>query len=114
MGKSGTVLIISVFWMIYGLISFLGISTKGSKYHGRPFEKDYKKARGIAYLGVGICWLAVSFLFSRFSMSNTVQLIVLIAASLPCMIYSTKQERKYRRMDDELIKQAARASSAEQ
>ena len=114
MGRSSTVLIMSLGWLIYGTVCFLGVSSRRCKYHGKPFEKEYKKAQGTAYLAVGICWLAVSFLFSRLPMSDVVQTIILVVSALPGMIYSSKQERRFREMDDELSAEAAAASSAEQ
>lgn len=112
MGRSSTVLIMSLGWLIYGTVCFLGVSSGRCKYHGKPFEKEYKKARGTAYLAVGICWLAVSFLFSRLPMSDVVRPIILVVSALPGMIYSSKQEREFRKMDEELANEAAKIAEA--
>lgn len=112
MDNSYLVRVMALFYLIYGALCFAGISIVPGKYRGKPFDKAYKKVHGTTYMMVGVCWLAAGYIIGKLAMLSVLECVILIVTALPGIIYSTKQEREFRKMDEELANEAAKIAEA--
>lgn len=93
-------LVMSIFWIGYGILGLFGIQNIPSKYKGHAWTKDYIRRQGITWLIVGVPWLAFylvcTFLIHEAEVSLGIELLVLTALSLPAIIITFIWERKYK------------------
>lgn len=93
-------LIMSIFWIGYGILGLFGIQNIPSKYKGHSWTKEYIRKQGITWLLVGAPWLAFylvcKFVIPEVNISLGIELLVLVALSLPTIIFTFIWERKYK------------------
>lgn len=96
------IIIFGVFWIIYGTLGLFGVQVIPERHRNREWTKQYKKARGIGWLLIGIPWCilyaAVPLLVEPGSVTTGFLCVLLILCSLPGMVYSFMSERKYNAM----------------
>lgn len=99
------VLIISIFWIIYGILGLAGIQWVPKKHRGKDYEKDYIRARSLTYLILGVPFLIFGVVYKM--MDPDVEAILLlgmlILAGVPGIIYDRKIAARY---DDRQIERA--------
>ena len=100
------ILIMSIFWIGYGILGIFGIQRIPSKHRGTEYEKDYKKTRGIGWILSGAPWLIVYFVVKSLEVSDGAIIAILIATAIPGIIYSVKMESKYAVLANKSQKQA--------
>jgi len=89
-------LILSVFWIIYGTLGIFGIQNIPQRYKGSDFEKEYKKSRGIGWLLLGVPMFIFWLVVHNMDIANKVPfMIVMIVIALPAIIYDVVAERKF-------------------
>ena len=89
-------LIISIFYICYGIAGLLGFQLIPKKYRGHSWTKQYKHCCGLAYLLLGIPWLLLTLaqMAGRISANGTIAGILLSGAIAFC--YCLWFDRKYK------------------
>lgn len=95
-GNMDSVLFMSIFWIIYGILGiFFGIQVIPKKYKGSPYEREYKKNRGISWILLGIPYLIIDILAVNTSMERNQVVMLLIVCSIPSLVFDFWSQRKY-------------------
>jgi hypothetical protein len=92
------ILILGVFWAVYGLLGLLGIQVIPPEYQDRKWTKEYQRRRGIGRLAIGLPWCVLAFVCRWLEPSRPVIILLLAVCSVPAILYSYRTERKYREM----------------
>ena len=88
------ILIMSAFWVIYGIAGILGFQVIRSEYKGHDWTKTYVRLLGVSWLMLGIPWL----LFDRIAVHTAANLlcIILLALAMPSIVFTFFIDKKYR------------------
>ena len=93
-------LVMSIFWIGYGILGIFGIQNIPAKYKGHSWTKDYIRKQGITWLIVGVPWLAFYLvrilLIPDADLNTGIEVLILIALSLPALISTIILEKKYK------------------
>ena len=92
--------VMSIFWIGYGILGLFGIQNIPAKYKGHTWTKEYIRKQGITWLLVGVPWLAF-YLIRTFAvldadLNTGIEVLILIALSLPALITTIIWEKKYK------------------
>ena len=92
-------LVMSIFWIGYGILGLFGIQNISAKYKGHSWTKEYIRKQGITWLLVGVPWFSFylirTFAIPDVDLNAGIQLLILIALSLPALVTTFIWERKY-------------------
>ena len=92
-------LIMSIFWIGYGILGLFGIQNISAKYKGHSWTKEYIRKQGITWLLVGVpCfafYLIRTFAIPDADLNTGIEVLILIALSLPALVTTFIWERKY-------------------
>lgn len=91
-----TIWILSVFFVIYGILGLFGIQRVPKKHKGKDYEPEYKRSLSVIYLMAGIPWLILCLLLSVYSISVGKTIIIYITISVPSLVYSILTENNYK------------------
>lgn len=92
------ILIMSVFWVIYGIAGILGFQVIRSEYRGHDWTKTYVRLLGASWLMLGVPWL----LFDRIAVHTAANIgtgllcIILLALAMPSIVFTFFIDKKYR------------------
>lgn len=89
------ILIMSVFWIVYGIAGILGFQVIPDRYKGKAWTREFIRYRGISWLLIGIPWLILNVIDRARGLDRKAMLISLIVCSIPSLIYSSVKDRKY-------------------
>ena len=93
-------LVMSIFWIGYGILGLFGIQNIPAKYKGHSWTKDYIRKQGVTWLIVGLPWLAFylvrTLLVPDADINAGIEVLILIALSLPAVITTIIWEKKYK------------------
>ena len=93
-------LVMSIFWIGYGIFGLFGIQNIPAKYKGHSWTKEYIRKQGITWLIVGVPWLAFylvrTLLIPNADLNTGIEVLILIALSLPALITTIIWEKKYK------------------
>ena len=89
-------IIVSIFFIIYGILGLFGIQVISQKYKNTKVEKEYKKNVGVHWIITGVLWLFINLIepYMHFVESNRLNFIIL--AVLPGVIYLRMKEKKFK------------------
>ncbi len=88
-----TILIMSLFWILYGVLGLFGIQMIPAKYRGHDWTKDYIRYRGISWILLGVPYLAISL----FAYGDPLPIILMILGSaVPSLVYTIVKEKQYK------------------
>ena len=82
------ILIMSAFWVIYGIAGILGFQIIRSEYRGHHWTKTYVRLLGVSWLLLGVPWL----LFNRIAVHTAAN----IGTGLLCIVFTFFIDKKYR------------------
>ena len=91
-----TVISMGIFYSVYGVLGLLGVQVIPSEYRCKPWTKSYIRCRGISWVIVGILWLVFYLIVRDMEINKLIWVVILIAISLPSIVYSIVFERKYK------------------
>lgn len=91
-----TVISMGIFYLVYGVLGLLGVQVIPEEYKGKPWTKSYIRCRGISWVILGIPWLVFYLIVRDMEINKMIGVVILIAISLPSIIYSIVFERKYK------------------
>ena len=92
------ILILSTFWVIYGIVGILGFQIIRSEYRGHRWTKTYVRLLGVSWLLLGVPWL----LFDRIAVYTAANIgtgllcIILLALAMPSIVLTFFIDKKYR------------------
>lgn len=93
------ILIMSAFWVIYGIAGILGFQIIRSEYRGHRWTKTYVRLLGASWLLLlGVPWL----LFDRIAVHTAANIrtgllcIILLALAMPSIVFTLFIDKKYR------------------
>lgn len=93
-------LVMSIFWIGYGILGLFGIQNIPAKYKGHGWTKDYICKQGLTWLIVGVPWLAFylvrTLLVPDADLNTGIEVLILIALSLPAVMITIIWEKKYK------------------
>ena len=84
------ILIMSAFWVIYGIAGILGFQVIRSEYRGHDWTKTYVRLLGVSWLLLGVPWL----LFDRIAVHTAANIgtgllcIILLALAMPSIVFT--------------------------
>ncbi|WP_418632339.1 hypothetical protein [Ruthenibacterium lactatiformans] len=94
------ILVMSLFWIGYGIVGLIGFQNIPEKYKGHSWTKDYIRKQGITWIILGLPWfgfyLVRTFPLSEINISTGNTVVILIMLSIPALIGSIVLERKYK------------------
>ena len=90
------ILILSIFWSVYGILGLLGFQVIPEEYKGKAWTTKYIRCRGLSWIILGLPWLAVHLIAGYIRANKYVELGILIAIAIPSIIYSFAYEKKYK------------------
>ena len=94
-----TILILGLFWVLYGCLGLLGIQVIPDKHRGTEHEQAYKRFRGLSWLLLGVPWLLVWAVMRNVDGPPTGQMaMILLVCAMPSLVFSVVGERKYCRL----------------
>lgn len=93
-----TVLLLSIFWIVDGVLGLFGIQYVPEEYRGADFEREYKRCKGVGWLLVGIPMLIFWIVVHDMGIFDHMPYALAIAAiALPGMVYAFMAGRKYQK-----------------
>lgn len=92
------VLFLGLFDIIYGILGLFGIQNISQRYRGTSFEREYKSYCGKSNILTGIPWVIVYFIAKSLQPEFAQFCILIIAGSLPSIIYCLVVEKKFKKM----------------
>lgn len=99
-----TLFTFGIFYVLYGIAGILGFQFIPSKYRGHSWSRDYKRCRGISWLMLGLPWLVLAmveaYVYPDARMPAGLFAAVLVAISLPSVIYAFRMEGKFQGLLD--------------
>lgn len=93
-----TLLVMSIFYTVYGIAGLFGFQIIPEQYRGHPWTKEYMGSQGIAYLLIGVPWLLVCLL-SDVCLSNVSHwgmILIVAVLAVPALIYAVANDQKYK------------------
>ena len=99
------ILIMSAFWVIYGIAGILGFQVIRSEYKGHRWTKTYVRLLGVSWLLLGVSWLLLGvpwLLFDRIAVYTATNIgtcllcIILLALAMPSIVFTFFIDKKYR------------------
>ena len=92
------ILMLSTFWVIYGIAGILDFQVIRSEYKGHDWTKTYVRLLGVSWLLLGVPWL----LFDRIAVYTAANIgtcllcIILLALAMPSIAFTFFIDKKYR------------------
>ena len=98
----GVILVLSIFWIGYGIVGLIGFQNIPAKYKGHSWTKDYIRKQGVTWLVLGLPWLgfyvARTFFLAEANISTGMAIVILLLLAVPALITTIILERKYKAM----------------
>ena len=93
-----SLLILSAFWCVYGILGLFGVQRIPNRYRGTELEAEYKRFQGIGWLLLGIPWLVLWLFAHNVEIENLMLFMLMLAGlALPSLIYDFVGDRIYRK-----------------
>lgn len=92
------ILFLGIFYSIYGILGLFGVQVISSEYKGKKWTKGYICCRGVSWLLLGFPWLAFYLIVHSMNINTLIEALILIAISIPSVVFSFLSERKYKSM----------------
>lgn len=89
-------LLISIVWLIYGILGQFGITFVSPAYKNRTWTKQYKRENSFFYIILGVMWLMVAIFFMTTNMSFKMTVILVVVAAIPSGLYSMLNDKKWK------------------
>lgn len=83
-----TILILSIVWIIYGILGLFGIQNVPKEVKGTAYERDNKRKSGISWLLMGIPYLTAYIFIKDKDLPAGLVALVLIILVIPSIVYS--------------------------
>ena len=92
------ILIMSTFWVIYGIAGILGFQIIRSEYKGHRWTKTYVRLLGVSWLMLGAPWLLVDRIAvdTAANIGTGLLCIILLALAVPSIVFTCLIDKKYR------------------
>lgn len=90
-----SIIIIGVFWLVYGAILIIGHGFIPEEYRNRSWTKEYKRHMGYAYLLLGIPWLILGYVNISVSIRFGIMMVFILLCSVPGVAYSLYIDKKF-------------------
>lgn len=90
-------LIMSVFWIGYGILGILGVQNIPKKYKLTKYAKEYKKFAGTGWLLLGIPWFIIWIVTHNIDISPLIIVFILVACAIPSAVYTYIGDKKFRK-----------------
>ena len=96
----GVILVLSIFWIGYGIVGLIGFQNIPAKYKGHSWTKDYIRKQGVTWLVLGLPWLgfyvARTFFLAEANISTGMAVVILLLLAVPALITTIIWECKYK------------------
>ena len=96
------ILVMSVFWIGYGIVGLIGFQNIPAKYKGHSWTKAYIRSQGMNWLILGLPWfgfyLVRTFLLAELDITTGMSVVILLLLSIPALIVSIVLEKKWKAM----------------
>lgn len=93
-----TLLYMGIFYSIYGILGLFGIQIISEEYRGKTWTKSYIRCRGVSQVVMGVPWIVFYLIDRDIHIKTGIGVIILIAISLPSIIFTFVYDAKYRAM----------------
>jgi multisubunit Na+/H+ antiporter MnhG subunit len=90
------ILFLGVIYILYGLLGLVGVQRIPQEFRHRSWTARYKRVRGVGWLILGVPWCVLYLLIRSAELPRFVVVLLLIACSLPGIVWSYRTERSYR------------------
>ena len=96
----GVILVLSIFWIGYGIVGLIGFQNIPAKYKGHSWTKDYIRKQGVTWLVLGLPWLGFyvvrTFFLAEANISTGMAVVILLLLAVPALITTIIWEQKYK------------------
>ena len=96
----GVILVLSIFWIGYGIAGLIGFQNIPAKYKGHSWTKDYIRKQGVTWLVLGLPWfgfyLVRTFVVAEANISTRMVVVILLLLAIPALITTIMLGRKYK------------------
>ena len=97
-----SLLTFGIVWTVYGAIGLLfGWQVIPKEHKGKAWTVEYIRFRALCWILMGVPWLILYFVFKSVELSFPEYAALLITAAFPGILYSFKQEKKYKKLLNE-------------
>ena len=92
------ILIMSAFWVIYGIAGILGFQIIRSEYRGHRWTKTYVRLLGVSWLMLGVPWLLFDRIaaYTAANIGTEVFCFILLVLAIPSIVFTFFIDKKYR------------------
>lgn len=90
------ILAMAVFWTGYGVAGLFGFQVIPGRYRGKVWTQKFVRFRGLSWIMLGTPWLALYVIIRGRNMDGRITVFLFAMCSLPSLIYTAVNERKYR------------------
>ena len=91
-----TIILLGIFWSIYGVLGLFGIQKIPSEYKGKNWTKRFIRSRGVSWILLGFPWIIFYLIVRNMNINNFITAMIIIVISIPSIIYSVVSDRKYK------------------
>ena len=93
-------LVLSIFWIVYGILGLFGIENIPEKFKGTEYEKAYKRRGGISWIMLGVPGVILYFLFKSeiVMLSGWQRAAVYLICAIPAVIHASVTEIKFNKL----------------
>ncbi|MFI3225867.1 MAG: hypothetical protein R3Y09_00545 [Clostridia bacterium] len=91
-------LIISIFYILYGVLGLFGVQKIPKKYKDREWTMEYTRKQGLSYIFLGVPWLIFYIVISNNRLGLAYEILMLIMISLPSLVFALVVDKKYKNL----------------
>ena len=107
------VLLLGVFWTIYGLIGVIGFQVVPKRYRHKSWTRKYARLRGAGWIMIGVPWVLIYGMAVGLSLPRFVMVLLFVLAAIPSLVYTLIIEKKYETLwVDEMEREEKKAQRA--
>ncbi|MBQ3111974.1 MAG: hypothetical protein IJC70_03800 [Firmicutes bacterium] len=92
-------LVMSIFWILYGIAGLLGYQNINKKYRGHSWTPDYIRCQGASWLMLGVPLLifdrVLKLCFTNVHIGVGMMLTIVIILAAPSLIFTVIWEKKF-------------------
>lgn len=92
-------LVMSIFFIVYGIAGLLGFQHISQKFKGYSWTKDYIRCQGTTWLMLGLplfaFYLILTFFFTDTNIRAGLIVLIVVVLAIPSIIFTMIWEKKY-------------------
>ena len=91
-------LIMSIFYCVYGVLGLFGLQVIPDKYTGKNWTKKYIRYRGTVWVLIGVPWLVLYIIYRSFGIDRHITGLFMLVLAIPAIVYEIVNGRKFKKL----------------